>query len=256
MGYRLPLDSLPWTKPEDVEWSFEPDPFQKRDELPAKPSRRTDLFTAPPFADEPEPRPSDASKLKKGESAKWLSRPALCIQPRDGKLFVFMPPVEYAADYLDLVAAIEDTAAYLGMPVMIEGYTPPYDPRISVFKVTPDPGVIELNVHPTGSWDELVENTTAIYELARQCRLGTEKFLVDGRPLGTGGGNHIVLGAATPEESAFLRRPDLLRSIVGFWQNHPSLSYLFSGLFIGPNEPASACRRSANRFALRTANRS
>ena len=233
MGYRLPLDSLPWTKPEDVEWSYDPDPFQKRDKLPKKPERRPDLFSAPAFPDQPEP-PGDAKELKKGESSKWISRPAICVQPRDGKLFIFMPPVEYLADYLDLVAAIEDTAAHLQMPVVIEGYTPPYDPRISVLKVTPDPGVIEVNVQPAGAWDELVENTTELYELARQCRLGTEKFMIDGRHSGTGGGNHIVIGGATPDHSPFLRRPDLLRSLIGYWQNHPSLSYLFSGLFIGP----------------------
>ena len=237
IGYRLPLDSLPWTKPEDAEWSFDPDPFQKRDKLPEKPTRKRQVFTGQKSVGKRATRPvagASAKPPEKGESSPWVSRPALCVQVREGKLHIFMPPVEYLADYLDLVSAIEDTAAYTRMPVAIEGYTPPYDPRISVLKVTPDPGVIEVNVHPATSWDELVEQTTTLYALARESRLGTEKFMLDGRHSGTGGGNHVVIGAATPEDSPFLRRPDLLRSMAGFWQNHPSMSYLFSGLFIGP----------------------
>jgi uncharacterized protein (DUF2126 family) len=234
MGYRLPLESLPWTKPEEVLYSFDADPFAKRDELPAGPARRPELFTAPPVPDDPQPPTERAKPTDKGESAPWVARPALCIQPREGKLFIFMPPVEYVADYLDLVAAIEETAAYLSMPVVLEGYALPFDPRIRVLKVTPDPGVIEVNIHPAESWDELVRTTEAIYSLARKTRLGTEKFMLDGQHSGTGGGNHIVIGGPTPADSAFLRRPDLLRSMVGYWHNHPSLSYLFSGVFIGP----------------------
>lgn len=237
IGYRLPLDSLPWTRPEDAEWSFAPDPFQQRDKLPEKPTRKRQVFTEQKLAAKRAPRSTGKASdkpLEKGESSPWISRPALCVQAREGKLYIFMPPVEYLADYLDLVSAIEDTAAYTRMPVAIEGYTPPYDPRISVLKVTPDPGVIEVNVQPASSWDELVANTTDLYALAREARLGTEKFMLDGRHSGTGGGNHVVIGAVTPEDSPFLRRPDLLRSMVGFWQNHPSMSYLFSGLFIGP----------------------
>ena len=192
------------------------------------------LFSSPASIDEPVP---DADKRKpkpEEERALTLTRPALCVQAREGKLFIFMPPVDYLADYLDLAAAIEDTAAYLSTPVVIEGYTPPNDTRIEVFKVTPDPGVIEVNIHPAANWDSLVENTTAVYELARQTRLGTEKFLLDGQHTGTGGGNHVVIGGPTADDSAFLRRPDLLRSMVNYWQNHPALSYLLSGLFIGP----------------------
>ncbi len=231
MGYRLPLDSLPWTTPEDAEYTLDSDPFQLRDQLPAAPERKRHLFAAPARPERPQPK---AKAPEKGTSSPWISRPALCVQVREGQLCIFMPPVEYLADYFDLIAALEDTAAYLKMTVLIEGYSPPFDPRIGVFKVTPDPGVIEVNIHPAAAWSELANNTIDLYAMARASRLGTEKFMLDGRHTGTGGGNHFVIGAATPENSAFLRRPDLLRSLVGFWQNHPSLSYLFSGLFIGP----------------------
>ena len=170
----------------------------------------------------------------RGKSAPGVIRTALCVEPRQGRVHVFMPPVESTEDYIDLIAAIERTAAQLKMPVIIEGTPPEHDPRLNHLKVTPDPGVIEVNMHPAHGWPEIVEQTSTLYDEARQTRLGTEKFLLDGRHTGTGGGNHMVLGGATPADSPFLRRPDLLRSLLGYWHNHPSLSFLFSGLFFGP----------------------
>ena len=259
MGYRLPLESLPWTKPEDVDCILTI-PIRSRSarSCPQKPERKRHLFEAEPChrrcraAAEPDQR---RKPPEKGESAALGRASGALRQPREGKLFVFMPPVEYLADYLDLVAAIEDTAAYLKMPVLLEGYAPPSDPRIAVLKVTPDPGVIEVNIHPAASWDELVANTTALYDLARQSRLGTEKFMLDGQHTGTGGGNHVVIGGPTagrqplPAPSRSAAQPGRLLA-----QSSVALVSAFGNVH-RPHQPASARGRGAHRFHLRTGNR-
>ena len=231
LGFRLPLDSLPYIPAADYPWHIPQDPFAPRGRLPdprhhAAASRVERQSPLP--ADETPPPPPAAQQV----------RTALCLQPRDGKLCLFLPPLTDADSFVELVAAIEDTAAELSLPLRLEGYPPPDDPRLNVIKVTPDPGVIEVNIHPATDWPQLRDTTVSLYDLAREARLGAEKFMVDGRHVGTGGGNHIVVGGASAADSPFLRRPDLLASLIRYWQTHPSLSYLFSGLFIGPTSQA------------------
>ena len=238
VGLRLPLPSLPWVADSDAPVNYPVDPMINRGALPVPP--RFAPADTPRLQSRRRPRENNGRDHppEPGESAPWIVRTALCVEARDGRLHIFMPPLTKAEDYVDLLAAIEDTAAHLEMPVVIEGYPPPHDPRLREINVTPDPGVIEVNVQPAADWQELVANTTALYEDARQARLSAEKFMLDGRHAGTGGGNHFVLGGPTPPDSPFLRRPDLLRSMIGYWLNHPSLSYAFSTIFIGPTSQA------------------
>src|SRR5271156_6665123 len=228
IGYRIPTASMPWVAPDELEYEFEAAPFADRVKLPSSPARHMDLFERRPMAD---PLPALSSTA---ETALELIRPSLCIQAREGRLHVFLPYASKLADYLDLVAAVEDTCQYLQKPVWLEGYAPPSDPRMRSFSVTPDPGVLEVNLPPASDWDELEQINTVLFEEARKNRLTAEKFNYDGGHVATGGGSHIVIGGANVLDSPFLRRPDLLRSMVAFWQNHPSLSYLFSGMYVGP----------------------
>ena len=289
MGYRLPLDSLPWVSKGDFPYIHEHDPFAQRSPLPLHADIRAqyaphavgggfaeggavamqagfegELPATARFGEgwgggaarppagagqggRPSSAPLDTSRFPaRFESAHWVTRTALCVEVRNGVLYVFMPPLAALADYLDLLAAVEATAAELDVRLVLEGYPPPRDPRLTMLQVTPDPGVIEVNIHPAHDWDELVDHTEFLYEAAFRSRLSTEKFMLDGRHTGTGGGNHFVLGGATPADSPFLRRPDLLASLIAYWHNHPSLSYLFSGLFIGPTSQAPRVDEARN----------
>lgn len=241
IGLRLPLESLPKMSKLKREHPVERSSFE---ELPPlgdyaqTVEERYGTVSAPYKAPE-------KKKIKDEESEKQnllfeieTFPTAMCVEERDGIIYVFLPPTDYLETYLDLIASVETTAEKLQIPVRIEGYQPKSDYRIEKMMVTPDPGVIEVNIHPAKTWQEIVDNTTALYEEAFFARLGTDKFMVDGRHTGTGGGNHVTIGAAKPEDSPLLRRPDLLRSLITYWQHHPALSYLFAGPFIGPTSQA------------------
>ncbi|MCI0752740.1 transglutaminase family protein [Teichococcus vastitatis] len=271
IGFRLPLESLPWADPAAIPAQFERDPFAPHPSLPPAPAFRQAslpgragpqdgspgfplrhqtvadsvsagteglLPAAASFRRSAAPaakiQPPPAARPQHNRPEPDPVRTALAVEARGGRLHVFFPPLYAIEDWLELCAAVEDTAAATGRRVVLEGYGPPSDPRIESFSVTPDPGVIEVNIHPSRSWSVHVARTERLYALAREEGLAAEKFMLDGRHVGTGGGNHVVMGGDTTAESPFLRRPDLLKSLVGFWHNHPSLSFLFAGLFIGP----------------------
>ncbi|MFA5081496.1 MAG: transglutaminase family protein [Hydrogenophilaceae bacterium] len=238
VGLRLPLASLPWVAEAERESMGETDPFEVGAPLPDFHGEIAARYShIDPVPDpHPEIHPQPVADLPQGKVS--VPHTAVCVEARGGCLHVFLPPLERLEHALDLIAAVEQTAAALKLPVALEGYAPPSDGRLEKLLVTPDPGVIEVNIHPSRTWDELVSRTVALYEEARLTRLGTEKFMLDGRHTGTGGGNHITLGGPTPADSPFLRRPDLLKSLVTYWQHHPALSYLFSGLFVGPTSQA------------------
>ncbi|SPB13890.1 hypothetical protein NOV72_01155 [Caballeronia novacaledonica] len=287
MGYRVPLDSLPWVSEADYPWQHAHDPFAPSTPLRTATELRmqyadldnesrmqnADARVTGRTGASGEPGEPGASgdardrKPQRGESAGWIARIALCVEARDPSraagpkaeadaleklgngnklMHVFMPPLTSLDDYLDLLTAVEATAADLRIPVIVEGYPPPRDARLKMLQVTPDPGVIEVNIHPAANWNDLVEHTEFLYNAAHESYLSPEKFMLDGRHTGTGGGNHFVLGGATPADSPFLRRPDLPASLIRYWHNHPSLSTLFSGLFIGPTSQAPRVDEARN----------
>lgn len=223
LGLRLPLNSLPIDQDQNRDLHSEPSHFQEKDKLPAWNSIHQSV------------KNNINSELSYKESPVSGSiRTAVSVEVRHGIIHIFLPPILYLEPFLWLSTAIEMVAGKQGISVVLEGYDPPRDSRVKHFKITPDPGVLEVNVHPAENWKELVDINQIVFEEARQTRLTSEKFLLDGRRVGTGGGNHIVLGGPTPPDSPFLLNPELLRSFLSFWQNHPSLSYMFSSIFIGP----------------------
>jgi uncharacterized protein (DUF2126 family)/transglutaminase-like putative cysteine protease len=226
IGYRINADLVPFVAPDEL--TYETEGLDGLPTLPTWPERRPELFGEVPS---PDPLPALSSTA---DEAPELIRPALCVQAVAGRLHVFLPYTPVVADYLDLIAAVEDTCAYRGVSVWLEGYAPPHDLRLRSYGLTPDPGVLEVNLPPTANWDDLEELNATLHEEAHSHRLIAGKFAYDGSHLSTGGGSHIVLGSTSVENSPVLRRPDLLRSMVTFWQRHPSMSYLFSGMYVGP----------------------
>ncbi|MEM6735484.1 MAG: transglutaminase family protein [Bacteroidota bacterium] len=262
MGLRLPLESLPYMVPLQRNEEVERSPFEELEGLAdyhsaikqQQQSNTQHLDKVPEdwlypkeVEYEEEKEEQDFFVVKKKKEAQDAYEPeyrvhtintALGIEERKGAIYVFFPPLKYVEHYLELLAIIEQEASNLSLKINIEGYDPPRDNRIEKLVVTPDPGVVEVNIHPAKSWDEVKQHYHLLFETADQVGLGTEKFMLDGKHIGSGGGHHITLGGVTPADSPLLRRPDVLKSFILFWQHHPGLSYLFSSAFVGPTSQA------------------
>jgi uncharacterized protein (DUF2126 family)/transglutaminase-like putative cysteine protease len=213
-GARLPLDALSWRDPEYA-------------------GEESYVRAGPALTE-----PGDQLHAVVVDPREAPTRTALVFQARDGFVHIFLPPVERLEKFIELVRLIDRAATETGISLILEGYGPPPDPRIKTLLITPDPGVIEVNVHPTSSWTEFSELTHTLYGIAREQQLCAETFALDGRHGGTGGGNHLTFGGPEPIRSPLIQRPDLLVSMLTYWQHHPSLSYLFSGRFVGPTSQA------------------
>ena len=225
MGLRLPLDRLEMEGEKTEETVIPANHFDGDLSLPER--KPTDDL-----------HDKEMEQIVSPDESTNLFKTALCLEMKEGRLHLFLPPIDDFKQFDQLIYKVEEVAFRLQTPVIFEGYQPPYHPGVEKLVVAPDPGVIEVNVHPASSWRDILNTYDTLFELAHKIGLGTNKYMIDGRHTGTGGGNHITLGGTSPANSPLLRRPDLLRSMLTFWQNHPSLSYLFSSAFIGPTSQA------------------
>ncbi|WP_224371014.1 transglutaminase family protein [Hyalangium versicolor] len=220
VGLRLPLRSLSAGDPLSEPWE---EPYE-----PIDPRRA-------PSEEEAEQR-----KLVAAERASRPARvrTALCVEARGGTVHVFLPPFARAEDFIELITLIDGARQRTGIAIQLEGYPPPSSPLLYRFAVTPDPGVLEVNLPPVSNSREYTELVEQVFDAALHAELHSERYLLDGRMAGSGGGNHITVGGSTPLTSPLLTRPELLASLITFTQHHPSLSYLFTGLFVGPTSQA------------------
>lgn len=171
---------------------------------------------------------------------------ALTVEVTAGALQVFVPPLDWGA-FEELVGHIEHAATKLGMrDIVLCGYRPSAHPEeVTSLGITPDPGVLEVNLPPTSSWIEYDRLLRIVSELAAEQGLQTTRMHFNGRVQGTGGGAHVLFGGPRLEANPFFARPDLLASIVRYWQRHPSLSYFFSGQYVGPGSQAPRADESS-----------
>lgn len=170
----------------------------------------------------------------------------LSVECRDGELIVFLPPLPSFKVFAELVRILETLATELDLPPLrLEGYNPPGHADAESIAFTSDPGVLEVNLPPAASWPAYARVIRGLFAATESIGMQGYKFQMSGRKVSTGGGAHIILGGPSIEQNPFIARPNLLSSFLRFLQNHPAMSYAFSGLFTGPSSQAPRIDESA-----------
>ncbi len=211
MGYRLPLNTLPAG---DASRAEQPPEYSPWDAVPTDDTARR-------IDQQPDDSPAPPT--------------AICVEYREDRLCVFLPPLPDLGQFQRLLKAVDQTASELGLPVLLEGYGPPPSPALELLTAEPETGTLRLRLPLTTSWQQELDWLEDAYRLAGRLGLATQQRYEDGRREPLGQRSTRTLGGPEPASSPFLFKPALLRSLILFWQHHPSLSYLFAGPRVGPD---------------------
>lgn len=185
-------------------------------------------------------------RLPLGNLPKKTPRRALTMEWDGKRLAIFLPPVAQSAfvELLEALAVALETAD-IGQ-VEMQGYVPSDEDRLWIqLGLTADPGVLEINLPVCADWREYDYWLHHATQSAAAVGLRPWKEPRGNFAEGTGGGNHLLWGGATLDTNPFFTRPEWLASILRYFQQHPSLAYLFTGCYVGASSQAPRTDESA-----------
>jgi len=99
--------------------------------------------------------------------------------------------------------------------------------------VTPDPGVVEVNMAPAADLGTYARWAALVHQAAGEAGLSPLRYRYNGELVDSGGGGQLTFGGPSPEASPFFRRPWLLPGLLRYLNRHPSLSYGFASECVG-----------------------
>lgn len=178
-------------------------------------------------------------RLPLGDLKKDTMRTALTVEVRHGALEIFIPPLDWEG-FQALVEFFRETiGASTFRDLVFCGYAPKAaGDELLKFGLAADPGVLEVNLPPAGTWAEYDAFLSQSATAAAAVGLQLTKLQLNGAIHGTGGGAHLAFGGPSEAANPFLQEPKRIVSLLRYWQHHPALSYLFTGQYVGPGSQA------------------